>query len=112
MHIARLLYSNSRDHWFQFEWLPGYAPELNPVESCWSHVKCHELSNLCVVDVDELASAVVQCLDEERKRSKQERNENPRVRHVHLSIIAKSNYRSQKTHHHNRLHLHLLLQTI
>lgn len=24
---------------FQFEELPGYSPELNPVEQCWKHVQ-------------------------------------------------------------------------
>ena len=28
------------------EWLPGYAPELNPVEHIWSYLKEHELPNL------------------------------------------------------------------
>jgi transposase len=27
------------------EFLPGYAPELNPVEYLWSHWKQHELPN-------------------------------------------------------------------
>ena len=25
--------------WFQFEELPAYSPELNPVEQCWNHTK-------------------------------------------------------------------------
>jgi transposase len=29
------------------EFLPGYAPELNPVEYLWSHWKQHELPNFC-----------------------------------------------------------------
>ena len=29
------------------EWLPGYAPELNPVEYIWGYRKHHELPNLC-----------------------------------------------------------------
>jgi len=29
------------------EWLPGYAPELNPVEHIWGYLKEHELPNLC-----------------------------------------------------------------
>ena len=31
--------------WLEF--LPGYAPELNPVEYLWSHWKQHELPNFC-----------------------------------------------------------------
>src|SRR5271167_4048184 len=29
------------------EYLPAYAPELNPVEYLWSHWKQHELPNFC-----------------------------------------------------------------
>ena len=29
------------------EFLPAYAPELNPVEYFWSHWKRHELPNFC-----------------------------------------------------------------
>jgi hypothetical protein len=33
------------------EFLPGYAPELNPVEYLWSHWKWHKLRNLCASQV-------------------------------------------------------------
>jgi transposase len=29
------------------EYLPGYAPELNPSEYIWAYMKQHELANLC-----------------------------------------------------------------
>lgn len=32
----------------QIEQLPAYAPELNPVEYIWGHLKHHELANHCV----------------------------------------------------------------
>jgi transposase len=32
------------------EFLPTYAPELNPVEYLWSHWKQHELPNSCPQD--------------------------------------------------------------
>ena len=32
------------------EFLPGYAPELNPVEYLWGHWKQPELPNLCPED--------------------------------------------------------------
>jgi transposase len=31
--------------WFDFEWLPAYAPELNPVEQVWNHTKYADLAN-------------------------------------------------------------------
>ena len=31
--------------WFDFEWLPAYAPDLNPVEHIWNHTKYGDLAN-------------------------------------------------------------------
>jgi len=31
--------------WLQAEWLPAYAPELNPVEMLWNHTKYGDLAN-------------------------------------------------------------------
>lgn len=36
------------------ERLPGYAPELNPIEQGWGHVKGRELANVCASDVPAL----------------------------------------------------------
>jgi len=36
------------------EWLPPYAPELNPLEWAWEHIKRVELRNLPCMDVEEL----------------------------------------------------------
>ncbi|MBZ5631098.1 MAG: transposase, partial [Acidobacteriia bacterium] len=38
------------------EYLPGYAPELNPVEYLWSHWKQHELPNFCPQDFGQLSN--------------------------------------------------------
>lgn len=40
------------------EWLPGYAPELNPVEYVWGNLKGQELANLCAADLGEAGGAV------------------------------------------------------
>jgi putative transposase len=45
------------------EYLPPYAPELNPVEQLWSHVKYAELANFAPLDVAALDQAVVQILN-------------------------------------------------
>jgi hypothetical protein len=37
------------------EWLPGYAPELNPVEYIWGYWKHHELPNFCPRDFTQLS---------------------------------------------------------
>lgn len=36
------------------EYLPGYAPELNPIELVWAYVKKHVLGNFCAKGVGEL----------------------------------------------------------
>lgn len=36
------------------EELPGYAPELNPVEGAWQHLKHVELRNVCCSDLHDL----------------------------------------------------------
>jgi transposase len=33
--------------WLQIEWLPGYAPDLNPTEGVWNNIKGREMANLC-----------------------------------------------------------------
>lgn len=40
------------------EWLPAYAPELNPVEARWSNTKHGELANLVPDDVSHLKRTV------------------------------------------------------
>lgn len=38
----------------QLEQLPGYAPELNPDEGIWKHLKYVELKNICCKSLSEL----------------------------------------------------------
>jgi len=38
----------------RLEQLPAYAPDLNPDEGVWKHLKCVELKNLCCQDIAEL----------------------------------------------------------
>ena len=49
-------YLESQRSWLQVEMLPGYSPDLNPVEDLWGNVKGQELANRCV---DGLADAEV-----------------------------------------------------
>ena len=39
--------------WLVVERLPGYAPDLNPVELVWGNVKTRELANLCPDTIDD-----------------------------------------------------------
>jgi transposase len=43
--------TQSRLQDIDFEWLPAYAPELNPVEPRWSHTKYSDLANFVPTDV-------------------------------------------------------------
>ena len=40
------------------ELLPGYSPDLNPVEDLWSNLKGQELANRCVEGLAEADEAV------------------------------------------------------
>jgi len=42
----------------QIEWLPAYAPELNPDEQVWTRAKYVDLANYIPADIDELGRAV------------------------------------------------------
>jgi transposase len=44
------------------ESLPAYAPELNPVEQLWNHIKYGRLANLTAPDAHVLDDLVVECL--------------------------------------------------
>ena len=52
------LFLSSHKKWLSVEKLPGYAPDLNPVESIWSCIKGQELANLCAADLGEAAKAL------------------------------------------------------
>ncbi len=39
---------------FAFEWLPAYAPELNPVEQVWNRTKYTDLANFIPEDIEDL----------------------------------------------------------
>jgi transposase len=63
------------------EQLPGYAPELNPVEGLWNYLKRVELGNVCCPEMGALRLAL--------RRAKE------RVRHkrrVLLGCIAECGY--------------------
>lgn len=47
----------------QFEFLPAYAPELNPVEQIWTYVKWNRLANFAPRDTTELERRVFEELD-------------------------------------------------
>lgn len=48
--------------------LPAYAPELNPVEYMWGHLKTHEIANLIVTQAWELSLEATAALRRMRRR--------------------------------------------
>ena len=50
--------------------LPAYAPELNPVEYLWAHLKEHEIGNLMVRHAWELSRDATEALRRMRRRPK------------------------------------------
>lgn len=59
--------------WLSVEWLPGYAPDLDPVEHVWNHAKYTDLANFTPDDVHHLRRAV--------RRSLENQNEDPWLKH-------------------------------
>jgi len=59
--IRRVLQNYPR---LSVEWLPPYAPELNPVEQLWNHIKYNELANFTTTDAWALDEDVTEVLIE------------------------------------------------
>lgn len=62
---VRLLQAQHPD-WFEVEWLPAYAPDLNPVELVWNHTKYADLANFIPEHLDDLEESVTLSLEETR----------------------------------------------
>jgi transposase len=69
-HRSRMVWDFVRQQrgrlWLEF--LPAYAPELNPVEYLWAHWKHHELPNFCPDNYGELSYHARQALRRMRRR--------------------------------------------
>ena len=59
-HKSRAMkeYLLSQRDWLTVERLPGYAPDLDPIETMWGNIKGKELANRCAQDLGELDTAV------------------------------------------------------
>jgi len=64
---AKALFGDQR---FWVEWLPPYAPELNPVEHVWNHTKYGDLANYIPDDVLDLELELKWSIDQTRTRPK------------------------------------------
>ena len=57
----------NRRGWIHVEYLPPYAPELNPAEYVWSPWKQHELPNVCPKDYWQLSEGARRTLRRMRR---------------------------------------------
>ena len=53
---------------FEIEWLPAYAPDLNPVDKLWGHTKYHDLGNYIPEDLLDLEVELRCSMDTTRDR--------------------------------------------
>jgi putative transposase len=49
--------------WLTVEWLPAYAPELDPVEDVWNQTKYGDLANVVPEGIDELHRSLEHLLE-------------------------------------------------
>ena len=55
--LAMRAWLHRQRHWLVVEPLPGYAPDLNPVEALWSSLKGMELANLAGDTLNDVIAA-------------------------------------------------------
>ena len=61
-------YLAANTSWLTVEPLPGYAPELNPVEQCWAWIKNGPLANSCATNLGDLTDTAGRALEKLRKQ--------------------------------------------
>ena len=67
---AAAYFEENHPTWFHFEFLPPYAPELNPTEQCWNHTKYTDLPNFIPEDLAHLNRAVSSSIARQSKNQK------------------------------------------
>jgi transposase len=63
---ARLLCKRS-PRWLRIEWLPPYAPDLNPTEQCWNHSKYSDMANYIPHDTTQLGRTIKKSFTKQQK---------------------------------------------
>ena len=61
-------YLERHHHRIQIEWLPAYAPELNPAQQVWNHTKYSDLPNLAPQHLQELSRRVHGSIRRQRRQ--------------------------------------------
>jgi len=59
-------YLERHAHQIKVEWLPAYAPDLNPAEQVWNHAKYSDLANFIPEDCDDLHQHVDASITDQR----------------------------------------------
>ncbi len=54
----------------RIEWLPAYAPDLNPDEQVWKHTKYDDLANYIPDDIHQLGRAICRSIRRSRGQQK------------------------------------------
>jgi transposase len=62
-------YVHSTGRGIAVEYLPGYAPELNPCEYIWAYMKQRELANLCRDTINEVKAFAARRLKSMQRRA-------------------------------------------
>jgi DDE superfamily endonuclease len=64
-HCSRRMsdWLDTQRDWLSVEQLPGYAPDLNPIEQASGNLKSQELANLCRDTIDAVANVAENGLD-------------------------------------------------
>jgi transposase len=102
-HRARLVteFIRAQRGRLALEWLPGYAPELNPVEYIWGYWKHHELPNFCPRDFTQLSHQARRALRRMRRRSRLVRS------FWHQATLSLYNAKPNKLHRSRGRHVYL-----
>jgi len=66
--VKEFIKSNSQR--LKVYYLPPYAPDLNPAEGIWNHIKWQELANYCPRNLSELVKAIKRSTGNIRNRPK------------------------------------------
>ena len=65
--VVREYLENQGEH-IHVEWLPAYAPDLNPAEQVWNHAKYSDLANFIPEDCDQLHGHVDASIADQRRQ--------------------------------------------
>ena len=67
--LAMHAFLADQHQWLRVEYLPAYAPDLNPVEGLWANLKGVELANRACFSLEGLAAAAEQGIGRVRGES-------------------------------------------